>query len=658
MLPRRSWPPRPAAVYPEASSVQDGRLHDRRLRRRRAGARVRHARLRDGRGRPARARARVPRRAGGAPRRARRGHLRVQGLPGHRRAARCSPRRASACDVASGGELHLALKAGFEPGADLPARQREVRGGAARRGRGRRRLRSWSTTTRTSAKLAARAAGRRAPARAAADPPRRRRRHARGDPDRPRRVQVRPRPARGARAGRTTRPRTSTCAASTSTSAPSSTTRRRTARRSACSPGSASSRSTPSAAATRSPTPPTTGRPAIEESVARRRRGRARPARPGQAPGDRAGPLARRQRRRDALHGRVGQAAARRRADRRRRRRHVRQPAADALRRRLRGRASPTASARRASRRPSSASTASPATCWSAARGCPTPAPGDVLVTPVTGAYGHAMASNYNGVRRPPVVFCAGGEARAVVRRETYEDLRCPRRLGSACSATAPSAAAFAALLERARRRDRARHRPAPGAQRRAHPLARRLRGDPRRRSDLIVELMGGVEPARDYVLRAMRAGKHVVSANKQLLSQHGEELWACAREHGVQLRFEARGGRRRAGHPRAAGVARRRARGAHPRHRQRHDELHPHRDGARRAVLRGRARAGAGARLRRGRPDRRRHRPRRRGEDGDPRPARVRHAGPPRPGPLRGHRAHHRRTTSPTRSSSGSGSS
>ena len=59
-------------------------------------------------------------------------------------------------------------------------------------------------------------------------------------------------------------------------------------------------------------------------------------------------------------------------------------------------------------------------------------------------------------------------------------------------------------------------------------------------RSDLIVEVMGGVDPARDYVLRAMRAGRHVVSANKLLLSQHGEELWACAREHGVQLRFEA----------------------------------------------------------------------------------------------------------------------
>jgi homoserine dehydrogenase len=58
--------------------------------------------------------------------------------------------------------------------------------------------------------------------------------------------------------------------------------------------------------------------------------------------------------------------------------------------------------------------------------------------------------------------------------------------------------------------------------------------------SDLIVELIGGVEPARDYVLRAMQAGKHVVSANKLLLSKHGEELWACARDNDVQLRFEA----------------------------------------------------------------------------------------------------------------------
>ena len=57
--------------------------------------------------------------------------------------------------------------------------------------------------------------------------------------------------------------------------------------------------------------------------------------------------------------------------------------------------------------------------------------------------------------------------------------------------------------------------------------------------SDLIVELIGGIEPARDYVLRAMRASRHVVTANKQLLSQHGEELWDVARTEGVQLRFE-----------------------------------------------------------------------------------------------------------------------
>lgn len=51
------------------------------------------------------------------------------------------------------------------------------------------------------------------------------------------------------------------------------------------------------------------------------------------------------------------------------------------------------------------------------------PRRGDVLVIPATGAYSHAMANNYNGVPRPPVVFCAGGNARVVVRRETYEDL-------------------------------------------------------------------------------------------------------------------------------------------------------------------------------------------------------------------------------------------
>jgi diaminopimelate decarboxylase len=53
----------------------------------------------------------------------------------------------------------------------------------------------------------------------------------------------------------------------------------------------------------------------------------------------------------------------------------------------------------------------------------PDPRPGDVLVTPATGAYGYAMANNYNGLPRPPVVFCSGGRSRVVVRRETYEEL-------------------------------------------------------------------------------------------------------------------------------------------------------------------------------------------------------------------------------------------
>jgi homoserine dehydrogenase len=59
-------------------------------------------------------------------------------------------------------------------------------------------------------------------------------------------------------------------------------------------------------------------------------------------------------------------------------------------------------------------------------------------------------------------------------------------------------------------------------------------------RSDLVVELMGGLEPAREYILSAMQAGRHVVTANKQVLSQHGEELYQAARAVGVQLRFEA----------------------------------------------------------------------------------------------------------------------
>lgn len=51
------------------------------------------------------------------------------------------------------------------------------------------------------------------------------------------------------------------------------------------------------------------------------------------------------------------------------------------------------------------------------------PQPGDVLVIPATGAYGHAMVNQYNGALRPPVVFVKDGQARLVVRRDSYEDL-------------------------------------------------------------------------------------------------------------------------------------------------------------------------------------------------------------------------------------------
>ena len=107
--------------------------------------------------------------------------------------------------------------------------------------------------------------------------------------------------------------------------------------------------------------------------------------------------------------------------------------------------------------------------------------------------------------------------------------------------------------------------------------------GDPRRRSDLIVELIGGIEPAREYVLAAMRAG------TPRRLGQQAAALPARRGAVGERARarraaaLRGRGGGRRAGDPRAAGVARRRARRAHARDRQRHDELHPVRDGAQR---------------------------------------------------------------------------
>ena len=64
------------------------------------------------------------------------------------------------------------------------------------------------------------------------------------------------------------------------------------------------------------------------------------------------------------------------------------------------------------------------------------------------------------------------------------------------------------------------------------------LLGDPT--IDIVIELIGGYEPARTFVLRAIASGKHVVTANKALLAVHGEEIFAAAAQHGVDVMYEA----------------------------------------------------------------------------------------------------------------------
>ena len=88
------------------------------------------------------------------------------------------------------------------------------------------------------------------------------------------------------------------------------------------------------------------------------------------------------------------------------------------------------------------------------------PKPGDVLVIPATGAYGHAMANNYNSLRRPPVIFCKDGDARVVVRRETFDDLTARDvALGSGSSATGRSEGRSTSFSKGGRTRSR----PPPG---------------------------------------------------------------------------------------------------------------------------------------------------------------------------------------------------
>ena len=127
-----------------------------------------------------------------------------------------------------------------------------------------------------------------------------------------------------------------------------------------------------------------------------------------------------------------------------------------------------------------------------------------------------------------------------------------PQRPPSACSASAPSARPCTGCCASAPRRSsgspagpsgaaRPRARPRPPPRRAAGLLTTdfaALRDDPA--VSVVAEVMGGVEPTRRYVLELLGAGKSVVSANKQLLARHGEELFAAAERNGVQLRFEA----------------------------------------------------------------------------------------------------------------------
>ena len=158
-----------------------------------------------------------------------------------------------------------------------------------------------------------------------------------------------------------------------------------------------------------------------------------------------------------------------------------------------------------------------------------------MLVTPATGAYGYAMANNYNGVPRPPVIFCRDGDARVVVRRETYEDLTARDDVsGGARSALPRSRHRRRRLRRPARRSARSRSRRSAAGARSSPgccvaPRATSTRSSPA--LEIVVELIGGTDPARDYVLRALAAGKHVITANKQLVAQHGDELFEAARE-------------------------------------------------------------------------------------------------------------------------------
>ena len=107
---------------------------------------------------------------------------------------------------------------------------------------------------------------------------------------------------------------------------------------------------------------------------------------------------------------------------------------------------------------------------------------------------------------------------------------------------------------------------------------------------DIVIELLGGIHPAREYMLVAMEKGKNVVTANKDVVAQFGKDMFESMEKYGVDFHFEASVG---------GGIP-------EPRHRnhghhQRHDELHALADGGERLRLRQRAQGGSGEGLCRG---------------------------------------------------------
>ena len=302
------------------------------------------------------------------------------------RSTGCSRRRGSACDVASAGELHLALHGGFDPGAHLPARQREGRRRAGARARARRRPRRHRRARRDRARWSALPPPRGARQRVLlrVTPGIKPNTHAAistGQLDT--KFGLTPRAGRAGDRAREglgpARPRGPAHAHRLADLRA----RFLPARRSRPSPRWATLTSTTSAAASASPTRRPTRRRRSRPTSRPSRRGARAPGR-GEAARDRAGPGADRQLDRDPLHGRVGQADVSTyvAVDGG----HVGQPAADALRRRLRGadrrplrrrdgvprRRQALRVGRRHRARRRSSTTPAPATCSSRRRPAPT----------------------------------------------------------------------------------------------------------------------------------------------------------------------------------------------------------------------------------------------------------------------------------------------